>query len=51
MQQQEHYAPIPEESDDDYEFLERVAIMQYDGGLTEQQAWDEAVAIYSSKKL
>lgn len=32
--------------DDDYAFNERVAIMIYDGGLTEQQAIVEAIKIF-----
>jgi hypothetical protein len=48
---EEHYTPIPEEHDNDYEFLERVAIMRFDGGLSEKEAWEEATAIYASKQL
>ena len=51
MQVIEPYIPIPQNNDEDYEFLERVAIMQIDGGLSEKEAWNEALAIYTSGKI
>ena len=47
---QQPYTPTPPENDTDYEFLERVAIMRFDAGMSEQDAWNEALAIYMSNK-
>jgi hypothetical protein len=51
MMIEERYTPIPEENEDDYEFWERVAIMRFDGGLTETQAIVEAIKIFRQLEI